>query len=332
MKVLNFIKFWFENARYHSLVQSFWPAAAALCIASSYSGFNIKYDVIAVIGVLLAHLSVNLFDDYFDFKLGSVEKRNQLEGVIRSGKCKYILDGGASLSQLFAAAAVFGILALLAGFYLFLHRGMPVLIIAGLAGLLGFFYSAPPLKLSYNALGEIVVGLMFGPLLMNGVFYCAAGTVSLQVLLLSFALGSLIVNILYVHSIMDMKADTASGKRTLATILPNKFFRLTALVFFAIYPYWIVLTGVLRYGMPKCALAVFLTVPLTVVSIKYMIEYENGVKKDHEPKFWMGQMECWDKMKALGIDWFMIRWLLARNITGFFSLILCAAYIFRVLF
>lgn len=332
MKSLSFIKFWLENARYHALVQSLWAALAAVCIALTYSHFNLKYALVAVIGVLFAHLSVNLLDDYFDFKSGSVEKRNQLEGAIRSGKCKYIFDGKSTPMQLFFAAAIFGVLAILTGLYLFLHRGMPVLIIALMAAVLGFFYSAPPLKLSYNGMGEIVVGLMFGPLLMNGVFYCATGTVSLQLLLLSFALGALVVNILYVHSLMDMKADNACSKKTLATILPNNFLRMCVLLFFAIYPYWIAVVGVLRYGMPKVVLATFLTLPLTIVLIKFMIEFLYNIKKHHVPKFWMGYMECWERIKELGIDWFMIRWFLVRNIMVFFSLIICGAYLARAIF
>lgn len=331
-KIINFVKCWLQNARYHALVQSFLPAVAAVCIAATYNNFNIKYALIAVIGVLTAHLSVNLLDDYFDFKLGCVEKRNQQEGAVRFGKCKPIVDGMTTVSEYFTAASVFGLIAVVAGAYLFVHRGLPVLILAIIAGVLGFFYSAPPFKLSYKGLGELVVGLMFGPLLMNGVFYCATGTVSVQLLLISLAIGALVINILYVHSIMDMSADNACDKKTLATILPNNFLRLTALVFFAIYPYWIVAIGVLRYGMPKLLPAVILTLPHTIVLIKFMVEYLNNSPKKHEPRFWMGKMECWDKMKELGIDWFMIRWLLARNITGFFCFIICVSYLVRALF
>ena len=58
-----------------------------------------------------------------------------------------------------------------------------------------------------------------------------------------------------------------------------------------------------------------------------MLEYINGVKKEHKPKFWMGQFEAWDKIKAIGIEWFMIRWFLARNVMIFFSMVVSAAYI-----
>ena len=65
------------------------------------------------------------------------------------------------------------------------------------------------------------------------------------------------------------------------------------------------------------------------ILIKFMWENITGSTKKHTPRFWMGPMENWDRIKEQGVEWFYIRWLLARNITMFFSLILCVAYIIR---
>ncbi len=330
MRILNLIKFWMNNARYYSLGQSAWAAFAAIIMAMSYSDeFNLLYALIALLGVLAAHLTVNLLDDYFDYKSGSVNKRNELKKDVRTGKCTYLLEGKATLSQLFICAGVFGIFALICGAYLFAQRGLPILVITFIAFILGYFYSAPPFCFSYKGLGEIIVGLMFGPLLMNGVFYCACGTVSLAVLIMSFALGSLVINILYVHSLMDMKIDKEIGKTTLATILPNNFLRLVVLVFFAIYPYWLVAVGVYKHYMPKFLLGVFITIPLTFALIKLMIDYLYENKKECLPCWWMGKMEHWEKIKSANIEWFMIRWFLARNITIYYSFIVCLVYFIK---
>ena len=330
MKLREKIKFRLENARYYALGQSLWAGFVATIMGIGYPQFSFKYAIIAIFGVLMAHLSVNLLDDYFDFKSGSVEKRNQTGEGVRSGKCQYIIEGKATLRQLFVVAIIFGVLACLSGGYLFYYRGAGVLICAALGAILGFFYSAPPLNLSYKGFGELVVGIMFGPLLMNGVFYCATGTLSLQLLLLSFAIGSLVTNILYVHSLMDMKTDTASNKKTLAILLPNNVLRLIALVFFAFYPYWIIFIGIIRYKMPEFLFLTFVTIPLSVFLIKLMIEYLHEEKKNYQPKFWMGKMEHWEKIKAIGIDWFMIRWFLSRNIMIHFSALVCVGYILKV--
>ncbi len=327
MNFIKTIKFWFINARYHSLIQSFWAGMVSICIALNNTNFNIINAFLALIGVLFAHLSINLLDDYFDYKLGSVEKRKELKGNIRSGKCIYLENGKATTKELFACASCFGLIALLIGFYLFLQTGMPVIFITLIALILGYFYSAPPFKLSYRGMGEIIVGLMFGPLLMNGIYYCATETFDFQLIIISFAIASLVTNILYVHSIMDEKADKAVNKKTLAVILKSKTLKLIALVFFAIYPYWIIMTGIFEYNLPKLLLFSFLTIPLTFVLIKFMVEFMDEKLKNHQPKFWMGKMEQWERIKSIDIDWFMIRWFLARNIMTFFSIIICSAYI-----
>jgi 1,4-dihydroxy-2-naphthoate octaprenyltransferase len=41
----------------------------------------------------------------------------------------------------------------------------------------------------------------------------------------------------------------------------------------------------------------------------------------------MGPMGDWEKYKAAGMDWFLFRWLLARNICTFFCLILIITHI-----
>ena len=326
-KILDFIGFWWRVSRAFSLGQTVFAAAVAVCVALNYPNFNIFYAFLAVIGVICAHLSVNLLDDYFDFVTGDVENRNNIHEGSRSDKCAAIQAGETTPGGVFICALVLGVTALLCGWLIFLQRGLPILVLAVVGAVLGFFYSAPPLKLSFHGLGEIIVGLMFGPLLMNGIFFSATGTISLQLLLLSVAIGSLVINILYVHSIMDVELDKKCGKYTLAGILPNKYFAFFAFLFFALYPYWVVSVGVYRFGMPIMATAVFLTLGLTGVLIKFMWETTVGSTKRHTPRFWMGPMENWKKIDEQGVGWFYIRWLLARNITMFFCLIICFVYL-----
>ncbi len=328
-EILEFIGFWWRVSRAFSLGQTVFAAAVAVCVALNYPNFNALYAILAVIGVMCAHLCINLLDDYFDFITGDVAKREEIKAGVRSDKCEAIQAGQTTPLGVFVCASVLGLTALGCGWLIFLQRGLPILILALIGAFLGFFYSAPPFKLSFHGLGEVIVGLMFGPLLMNGIFYSATGTLSLQILLLSLAIGSLVINILYVHSIMDVELDKKCGKRTLAGILPNKYFAFVMFLFFALYPYWIVTVGAYRYGMPVLSVAVFLTLGLTGVLIKFMWETTVGSTKKHTPRFWMGPMENWERIKEFDVEWFYIRWLLARNITMFFCVILCIVYLMK---
>jgi 1,4-dihydroxy-2-naphthoate octaprenyltransferase len=53
-----------------------------------------------------------------------------------------------------------------------------------------------------------------------------------------------------------------------------------------------------------------------------MIEFFRHPEKKFSPQLWMGPMGNWTQMQALDLDWFMIRWLLARNLLAFFCIII----------
>ena len=70
------IRFWFKNARVQALPQSVLPALLAVCLAASSTGFSLTLGILGVLGVIMGHLGLNLFDDYFDYL-----KKNQVTGT-----------------------------------------------------------------------------------------------------------------------------------------------------------------------------------------------------------------------------------------------------------
>ena len=59
------IKFWFKNARPVALPQSVMPAITAFFLAMGQEGFSWWIGILAIVGGCLAHLGMNLADDYF---------------------------------------------------------------------------------------------------------------------------------------------------------------------------------------------------------------------------------------------------------------------------
>ena len=160
------IIYWIQNARAYALPQSVLPALVAVFMAVGNENFSIGLSIVAVFGVMLAHLSVNLFDDYFDYQFKSEEVREQTaaEGQrARIAKSPYLTSGEVTPRQLFVVASLFGLAALLLGCVVFVKRGLVPLYIALAAGFLGFFYSGKPIRFCYHGLGELVTGLIFGP-------------------------------------------------------------------------------------------------------------------------------------------------------------------------
>jgi len=317
--------FWFRNARPTALPQSLLPAALALCMASNVDGFSLSLGVIAVIGVVVVHLSMNLFDDYFDYKIKSAEYRDQMQhrGMrARISKCPYLKSGQATTLQLLVACMIFGGFALVAGIVIYLFRGNMILLIAGLTALLGISYSGAPLRLSYHGLGEILIGIMFGPMLMAGVYYSACGTLDYSVFFISIPVGLLVANIVYTHSIMDFEPDREVGKRTLAVLLNNKKMMLACLLVLLLTAFGLVIGGVASGYLSVYHLFVLLLLPMAFGLFYLMIEFVRKPSRTFTPRFWMGYMGNWTRFRSIGIDWFMIRWLIARNLLSFFCLIL----------
>jgi 1,4-dihydroxy-2-naphthoate octaprenyltransferase len=322
---MNIIRFWFQNARSTALPQSLLPAILAVCLASQTGGFSIYLGILAVLGVIMAHLSMNLFDDYFDYRVKGSEFRDAMarKGFrARIAKCRYITSGEVTLKQLLMACLVFGAVALTIGCIIWWFRGNFILWLALITAVLGISYSGAPLRLSYHGLGEILIGLLFGPVLMIGVYYSACGHFDWSVVFISVPVGLLVANIVYVHAIMDYEPDKEAGKMTFAVLLKDKRLMLFCSLLILLASFGIIICGVLTGYLSSCYLFTLLTLPMACSLFYLMMEFVYHPERKFSPRFWMGPMGDWQRMQAMNLDWFMIRWLLARNLLSFFCLIL----------
>jgi 1,4-dihydroxy-2-naphthoate octaprenyltransferase len=322
---MNTVRFWLHNARSTSLPQSVLPAVLAVCIASQVPGFSIYMGLLAVFGVVMAHLSLNLFDDYFDYKVKGTEFRDAMarKGFrARIAKCRYITSGEVTLPRLLGVCLIFGAIAFVAGCVIWWFRGNVILWITLAAVLLGISYSGAPLRLSYHGLGEIVIGIMFGPLSMTGVYYAACGSFDGSIVFISVPVGLLVANIVYAHAIMDYEPDKEAGKMTFAVLLKDRRWMLFCLLLLLAVSYGCIIGGVWTGYLSKYYLLTLLTVPMAVTLFYLMVEFVRHPDKKFSPRFWMGPMGDWKKIEACQLDWFMIRWLSARNLLSFFCLIL----------
>ena len=321
---MKLILFWINNARNTALPQSLLAAILAFCMASQSPNFSWILGLIAVLGVICAHLGINLLDDYFDYQYKETSYRERMthQGFrARIAKCDYLTSGQATLHQLRIACLVFCLLALICGVVIFLHCGKIILWFMLATLLLGFFYSGPPLRISYRGLGELQVGFMFGPMLMNGVYYAACGTFSLSVLLLSIPVGLLVANILFTHSIMDYEPDKQVGKMTFAILLGKKKYMLITLFILLLVSFGMVVGGIFWGNLSPWFCLIFILLPMAIGLFYLMVEFVKNPNRTFQPQFWMGPMGRWEEIKTVGIDWFMIRWYLARNLLTFFCLI-----------
>ena len=323
--------YWIQNARAYALPQSVLPALVAVFMASNNENFSIGLSIVAVLGVILAHLSMNLFDDYFDYQFNSEEVREQTvaEGQrARIAKSPYLTSGEVTPRKLFFVASLFAMAALALGCIVFAKRGLTPLYIALAAGFLGFFYSGKPIRFCYHGLGELVIGVIFGPLLMTGVHYSACGTLNTGIYVVSVAVGLWVVNILYTHSIMDATADRKVGKKTLAEVLKTKPLQLSASAIFNFTPYIILLIALIFGHLHPSFAAIFIVMPRSIALFRLLCQFCYHPEREFKRQWWYGPIEHWDLICEQHLEWFAIRWFLARNILQLASLIFIVCSLF----
>jgi 1,4-dihydroxy-2-naphthoate octaprenyltransferase len=190
------------------------PMAVGAALAFGITGqFNWYWFLVSVAGVYAIEIGKNAANDLVDYMTGvdllvTPEKKTPFSGGKRA-----IVDGNLTLREAaFITVAALGIGGM-TGLYITFFREAALFWI-GTSGL--FFaaaYSLPPFKLAYRGLGELVVGVTFGPLIVCGTFVVQTGFLSIEPLLVSLPIGFLIANVLFINQYPDYEADSLGGKR-----------------------------------------------------------------------------------------------------------------------
>lgn len=331
---MNTLKFWIKNARDIALPQSILPALLAVSMAAVHPDFSWWPALVALFGVVCAHLGFNLADDYFDYRHNDVEARKKVtaEGFrTHMEKCHYIESGEATPKELLMAICAFLAVAGVAGGVVWWFRGWPVAVLTLAGLLLGISYSGKPLELGYHGLGELVIGVMFGPLLMIGMQFAACGVFDSKIVWVSAAVGLLVTNIVYSHAVLDLKADAQAGKMTFARLLRTRGAMLSFSGLFNLLPFAILIVGVAVGQLHWAYLSVLPLLPMSIYLIYSLAAHLNDKTIPFEPRWWMGPMGNFELYRRHNMDWFLIRWLVARNLVTFFCLVLAVVNVVLVL-
>ena len=206
---------WLIACRASVLFMTFTAAALGGLMAWRAGVFEWNLWLATVLGLMFAHATNNLLNDYTDSRRG-IDKEN----YYRNQYGVHVLeDGLMSERQFWRYLGVTAAVALLLGAWLVSQRsGLTIdLMLAGAFFVL--FYTWP---LKYYGLGEPAVLLVWGPLMVGGSYYVLAGNWSWDVTWLSlvFALGP--TTVLFGKHTDKLEADRARGVNTLPVILGEK--------------------------------------------------------------------------------------------------------------
>jgi 1,4-dihydroxy-2-naphthoate octaprenyltransferase len=199
-----------------SLIPVLIAAAFASAIGETWSWIDFGA---AFLGTALLHLAANTFNDYFDWTSGTDQENNDyflpFSGGSRSIELGLITEDGL---RVLAWALLAGATA--CGGWLAWERGWPILAY-GVAGALGgYFYTAPPLRLiARRGVGELLIGLCFGPIITGGTYTALTGDVTWASLLVGIPTGLLTTAILWINEFPDAESDARAGKNHLVVTL-----------------------------------------------------------------------------------------------------------------
>ena len=167
--------------------------------------------LLTVLGIMLVHAGVNVLNDYFDEQNGT-DRRNTQRIFPFTGGSRFIQNGVLTEHDTLMFGSVLMLVAMALGFALTAVSGVGLLWIGVLGFVVGWGYSAPPLRLNSRGLGEPMVALGFWILTPLGAWFVQTGSMAGYPVLVSFPLSLLIMNILLINQFPDSTADAASGK------------------------------------------------------------------------------------------------------------------------
>jgi 1,4-dihydroxy-2-naphthoate octaprenyltransferase len=209
---------WLIACRASVLFMTFTAASLGGLMAWRDGTFQWDLWLATVLGLMFAHATNNLLNDYTDSRRG-IDKDN----YYRNQYGVHVLeDGLMSQAQFWRYLGVTAGVALLLGGWLISQRSGLTLNLMAAGAFFVLFYTWP---LKYYGLGEPAVLLVWGPLMVGGSHYVLSGYWSWEVTWLSllFALGP--TTVLFGKHTDKLEADQAKGVNTLPVILGEKHSR-----------------------------------------------------------------------------------------------------------
>ena len=215
---------WMVIMRLPFLTATIVPILLGAAVASS-SGFTVSWGWLGltILGGCFLHIGTNTANDYFDHTSGT-DEANYNYMVPFSGGSRSIQMGLISAKGMLIVSLLSFLSSALVGIPLIIKAGNMILWLGIIGAVSGFFYTAPPFRFaSRRGLGEFLIGMNFGPLMVVGSTLVQTGQILPEALLAGIPIGFLVAAIVYVNEFPDHDGDKATGKNTLIVVFgPEK--------------------------------------------------------------------------------------------------------------
>lgn len=266
------LKLWFLETRPQFLLLSVVLVLLGTAMSFHHGHFDLLRFALTTLGLVLAHASVNILNDYWDYKSG-----------IDVATTRTAFSGGSGLlpAGLLEPEGVykFGLgcllAALLIGIYLTIVSGWRVLPLIILGGVVIYFYTC---YLTRWLAGELWAGLGLGTLPVLGTYFVQTGSYNSEALVASLAPGFLTANLLLLNEFPDVAADREAGRYHIVIALGKTgaawvYTGLMAMTYLSI------VAGVACRIMPPLTLIALLTIPFALKAIVTAFKHHDDLQK-----------------------------------------------------
>jgi len=222
MSKVSGFKVWIAQIRANFLILAVFLVIIGLAFTLKYphgssSSFNVIHALLLVVGVVLSHISVNLFNEYSDFKtkIDYYTRRTPFSGgsgMISSGQTRPGNVRIVGITALIIAASI--------GLYFSIVSHWTIGVLSLIGGFAVLFYTN---FLAKHVLGELFAGLSLGTLVVLGTYISMTASPEMpvsrllpsEVVWISIPPGILTSLLLLINQFPDIEADKKGGRRHL---------------------------------------------------------------------------------------------------------------------
>ena len=260
---------WLRAIRVKFLLASVIAVSLGLSLAwHSGHPIDILHAILTFAGVISLHASVDLLNDYWDFKRGIDTKTKRTK---MSGGTGVLPEGLLKPKSFYIVGIAFLILGAIIGIYFVIIFGITIGLILGFAILSVIFYST---KIVNWGLAEVFVTIK-GTLIIIGTYFIQSQSIDDFTILAGIVVGVLSSLVLFVTSIPDHDVDKEKGRRTLIIIF-GKANAVKTFLIFPILAYGIIIYGVVSGLFPIYSLIVLLAKPFLIMAILHLKDLEKS--------------------------------------------------------
>lgn len=259
------LKLWLLKIRVNFLLLT--PVCVFTGVAASvYAGYpiNLWHLTLAFIGGLLAHISVNVLNEYHDYRSGIDLKTSRTP-----------FSGGSGIRVLpaqqvhFVGLASLGLVLVIGIYFLFVYR-LSILPIGLLGAILIYFYT--PSIARVPGMSEVAAGGF--ALMVLGTYFTQTGSYGMVAAVVTIVAWLLVANLLLLNEFPDTEADRSGGRKHLPIVIgrggaAKVYCGITAAV------YAVIVAGVVSAILPPSALLGLATLPLGIKAVKGALRHHS---------------------------------------------------------